>query len=334
MRSECRALVAVDEVVKVERVDLARIESAEALASVIEQLAEFGLVVLADQLSGSAATLTLALDVAYPRARVHREQPTRRPRTAQRDLPVCSGIPAPRRCAPLRTQFHRLVHRLQRIRGSARSAAGTAGNREGKSPARSDGARPGQRRDMECLPCRPRATPVSVALGRLVQREVASRRRRSASDAGDVHRAADDARLVVEELSALIARLERSNGAQPSTTAAPSVPTYCSTDPHGRRVAHRATGRRGVPGDRPDDPELDRSRRASAVRVGRGFQDCACRRRRAARSRQGRRASRWPPSATPGRRRRFGCRATRMRPERSPCGTTTAHAGALRRSED
>jgi hypothetical protein len=58
------------------------------------------------------------------------------------------------------------------------------------------------------------ATPVSVALGRLVQREVASRRRRNASDAGDLHRAADDARLVVEELSALITRLERTNGAR------------------------------------------------------------------------------------------------------------------------
>ena len=57
------------------------------------------------------------------------------------------------------------------------------------------------------------ATPVSVELGRLVERAVASRRRHSASDAGDVHRAVDDARLVVEELSALIARLERSNGA-------------------------------------------------------------------------------------------------------------------------
>ena len=58
------------------------------------------------------------------------------------------------------------------------------------------------------------ATPVSVALGRLVQREVASRRRRNACDAGDLHRAVDDARLVVEELSALITRLERTNGAQ------------------------------------------------------------------------------------------------------------------------
>jgi hypothetical protein len=66
------------------------------------------------------------------------------------------------------------------------------------------------------------ATPVSVALGRLVQREVASRRRRDASDAGDLHRAVDDARLVVEELSALITRLERANGAA-AVPAPPSV---------------------------------------------------------------------------------------------------------------
>lgn len=46
----------MDEVVEVERIDLVRIESAEAFAYVIEDLAEFGLVVLADQLSGSAAT--------------------------------------------------------------------------------------------------------------------------------------------------------------------------------------------------------------------------------------------------------------------------------------
>jgi hypothetical protein len=67
-------------------------------------------------------------------------------------------------------------------------------------------------------------TPVSVELGRLVQREVASRRRRSASDAGDLHRAVDDARLVVEELSALITRLERTNGAR----AVPAPPPVSS----------------------------------------------------------------------------------------------------------
>ncbi|HTX46734.1 MAG TPA: hypothetical protein VMD48_10660 [Solirubrobacteraceae bacterium] len=65
---------------------------------------------------------------------------------------------------------------------------------------------------------------MSVALGRLVQREVASRRRHNASDAGDLHRATDDARLVVEELSALITRLERANGAR----AAPAPPPVSS----------------------------------------------------------------------------------------------------------
>jgi hypothetical protein len=52
------------------------------------------------------------------------------------------------------------------------------------------------------------STPVSAELGRLVEREVASRRRRHASDADGVRAAVDDARVVVGELSALIARLE------------------------------------------------------------------------------------------------------------------------------
>ncbi len=52
------------------------------------------------------------------------------------------------------------------------------------------------------------STPVSVELGRLVEREVAGRRRRGASDAGDVRQAVDDARVVVDELAALIARFE------------------------------------------------------------------------------------------------------------------------------
>jgi hypothetical protein len=44
------------------------------------------------------------------------------------------------------------------------------------------------------------STPASVALGRLVEREVASRRRRSASDSGSVSQAVEDARVVVDEL--------------------------------------------------------------------------------------------------------------------------------------
>ena len=68
------------------------------------------------------------------------------------------------------------------------------------------------------------ATPVSVALGRLVEREVASRRRRTAADGDGVQAAVTDARAVVDELQALIARLEMTSasraapsGAQPAT---------------------------------------------------------------------------------------------------------------------
>lgn len=52
------------------------------------------------------------------------------------------------------------------------------------------------------------STPVSVALGRLVEREVAACQRRAASDAGGVWQAVNDARIVVDELWALIARFE------------------------------------------------------------------------------------------------------------------------------
>jgi hypothetical protein len=52
------------------------------------------------------------------------------------------------------------------------------------------------------------SVPVSVGLGRLVEREVASRLRRSASDAEGVREAVQDARVVIGELSALIERLE------------------------------------------------------------------------------------------------------------------------------
>ena len=52
------------------------------------------------------------------------------------------------------------------------------------------------------------ATPVSVALGRLVEREVASHRRRGALDAQGVQDAVRDARAVADELATLVARLE------------------------------------------------------------------------------------------------------------------------------
>ena len=51
-------------------------------------------------------------------------------------------------------------------------------------------------------------TPVSVALGRLVEREVARSARSSTSDAEGVRVALEDAREVAGELAALIARLE------------------------------------------------------------------------------------------------------------------------------
>ncbi len=49
---------------------------------------------------------------------------------------------------------------------------------------------------------------MSVALGELVEREVARHRRRTAVDANGIHEAVEDARAVAEELAALISRLE------------------------------------------------------------------------------------------------------------------------------
>ncbi|MGA2007834.1 MAG: hypothetical protein ABSD82_14370 [Solirubrobacteraceae bacterium] len=59
-------------------------------------------------------------------------------------------------------------------------------------------------------------TPVSVALGRLVEREVARTARSSASDPEGVRVALEDAREVAGELAALIARLEPLAGAHVS----------------------------------------------------------------------------------------------------------------------
>jgi hypothetical protein len=53
------------------------------------------------------------------------------------------------------------------------------------------------------------ATPVSVALGELVRREVGRSARRSASDLEGVRIALEDARQLADELGSLIARLER-----------------------------------------------------------------------------------------------------------------------------
>src|SRR5207248_2026889 len=51
-------------------------------------------------------------------------------------------------------------------------------------------------------------TPVSIALGKLVEREVGRQRRRSANDAESARLALDDARLLTQELETLIGRLE------------------------------------------------------------------------------------------------------------------------------
>ena len=56
-------------------------------------------------------------------------------------------------------------------------------------------------------------TPVSVALGRLVEREVGRTARSSASNAEAVRVALEDAREVADELAALIVRLERAASA-------------------------------------------------------------------------------------------------------------------------
>ena len=53
------------------------------------------------------------------------------------------------------------------------------------------------------------ATPVSVGLGKLVEREVARHSRRTAVDVAGVQDAVEDARAVARELAALSSRLER-----------------------------------------------------------------------------------------------------------------------------
>jgi hypothetical protein len=56
------------------------------------------------------------------------------------------------------------------------------------------------------------ATPVSVALGELVRREVGRAARGSANDAKGARLALEDARQLSDELAALTARLERAAG--------------------------------------------------------------------------------------------------------------------------
>ena len=56
------------------------------------------------------------------------------------------------------------------------------------------------------------ATPVSVALGTLVRREVGRAARQSASDTDGARLALEDARQLSDGLSLLITRLERATG--------------------------------------------------------------------------------------------------------------------------
>jgi hypothetical protein len=65
-------------------------------------------------------------------------------------------------------------------------------------------------------------TPVSVALGRLVEREVGRTARASATDGEGARLALEDAREVAGELAGLIARLERTEQHSAAGGGAPS----------------------------------------------------------------------------------------------------------------
>jgi hypothetical protein len=66
------------------------------------------------------------------------------------------------------------------------------------------------------------ATPVSVALGRLVEREVGRTARASATDGDGARLALEDAREVARELAGLITRLERAQQRAAAGGGAPS----------------------------------------------------------------------------------------------------------------
>jgi hypothetical protein len=74
------------------------------------------------------------------------------------------------------------------------------------------------------------ATPVSVALGELVRREVGRAARRSANDADGARLALEDARQLSGELAALITRLERTTG--PSAVPSQDHPRLSQSEPH------------------------------------------------------------------------------------------------------
>jgi hypothetical protein len=86
-------------------------------------------------------------------------------------------------------------------------------------------------------------TPVNVALGELVRREVGRQARRSANDAGGIRLALADAREVADELASLIARFERDGSAndlaaQPKgrLSAHARLWRYGAVAPHGRSI--------------------------------------------------------------------------------------------------
>jgi hypothetical protein len=56
--------------------------------------------------------------------------------------------------------------------------------------------------------------PASRAIGRLIEREVARHRRRTALDSESVQAAVQEARVVARELEALVSRLEAANRRQ------------------------------------------------------------------------------------------------------------------------
>src|SRR5581483_10374574 len=67
-----RALVVVDQLVELERVDLTRVQLREAVANVVEEQAQLLLVVLANQLTRRSTTRLLVLDIPDPHTFGHR----------------------------------------------------------------------------------------------------------------------------------------------------------------------------------------------------------------------------------------------------------------------
>jgi hypothetical protein len=79
--------------------------------------------------------------------------------------------------------------------------------------------------------------PVSVALGRLVEREVACRRRATVDDRDGIREAVNEARVVANELNALVARVERNGGRRPRPSQCvrrAGVPPVRELNPQGR----------------------------------------------------------------------------------------------------